>query len=270
MSHDRKEPTLSNPSVNLSEKHPANAGGRQSAAGQSFSQQSEPSQPLRPKPAPAPAQKSSSGLLCLTLLLALVAAAGVGYTAWQLQGAQQLIAQQQLRIDELENKLSLSDDESSQSLTALAATVKSLSQDLNKDVKLALSETDKLWALGKTNRKGLAEHKKQLAKQAGQLKQSLAATEKTVKAGVARLQQSASEQELLIQSLRERVSDQDKRFSAQLKQAISKQEIQSLNNQVRAHDEAIEAFDQFRLSVNRDLLSLKQRGSTGASPAVAQ
>ena len=255
MSNDRKEPTLSNnPNISLGEK-------RARSGGTALNSQR------------VVVKKQSSGLLWLTFLLTLIAMGAIGYTFWQLHGAQQLLVQQQVRINELENKLALSDDESTQSLTALTANAKSL----NKDLKLVLSEVDKLWAARNANRKGIAESKEQLSKKSEQLQQSLIATEKKLSKPVASLKQRSSEQELLIQSLRERLSGQEKRLdtlSAQPKEYASKKDLQALldksnklSSKVRDHDEAIDAFDKFRVTVNRDLLLMKQRAKNTSSTA---
>lgn len=263
MSHDRKEPTLSNPNATAAEKRPVSPGG-----------QKKPT----PRQAPSPRQqvivkKQSSFLLWLTFLIALSTAGAIAYTFWQLFQSQQIITEQQSRIDELENKLLLSDDESTQSLTALTANLKGL----DKDVKLALSEVDKLWGTRNTNRKAITDSDKKLEGISNSTKKleasivktqgNIAAVEEKLSKPMSSLRQRSSEQELLVQSLRERLSEQGQTISAlesKVKQYASKKDIQALSKKIKGHDEAVESFDKFRITVNRDLLSLKQRAGTPA------
>ncbi|MGH1486275.1 MAG: hypothetical protein ACRBCI_08635 [Cellvibrionaceae bacterium] len=254
MVHDRKEPTLSSPDEKVVEKRSAPSGTKLKP----------PPRQSAPRPQQVIVQKQSSGMLWFTFLIAISAAAAAGYTFWQLYNSQQIITQQQSRIDELENKLLLSDDESTQSLTALTANVKGI----DKELKLVLSEVDKLWGTRNASRKNLADAKKQLEGDIKKIQVALASTEQKLVKPVSSLQQRSSEQELLIQSLRERLSDQGKELNSLVsatKQSASKKELQSLSKKVRAHSEAVEAFDKFRITVNRDLLSLKQRSGTAPS-----
>jgi chromosome segregation ATPase len=243
MVKERKEPTVSSTLSNndgLGNKRPAN-----------------PQRPQSPRQQVI-IKKQSSFLLWFTFLLTLVAVAVAGYTFWLLFNSQQLISEQQIRINELENKLLLSDDESSQSLTALTANVKGL----DKDIKKALSEVDKLWSTRNVNKKAITEAEKAFKSDLQKQTQSVASLQEKLKS-LSSLQQRSSEQELLIQSLRERTSELSNTLSALSK--VSKQNstaaksISSLKSKVNSYDEAIESFDKFRLTVNRDILLLKQR-----------
>ncbi len=280
MINERKEPTFS--------ATPKSTGG---ATGQP----SVKSNASRSKQAPRPqvvVQKQSSGLLWLTFLIALGAAAAVGYTFWQFYLSQQVIVEQQQRIDELENKLLLSDDESTQSLTVLTANLKGL----DKDVKVAMSEVDKLWGTRNANRKEIAETKKQLEANINQAKKGLGTLESKVnksqeniakfESSIAKvegnltktlspLQQRSSEQELLIQSLRERVSEQEQTIqtvSASTKQYTSinkdlsklSNDINAISQKLKSYDETVRSFDKFRVTTNRDLIVLKQRAGVPA------
>lgn len=246
MSSDRKEPTLSSStSTNTPKRSSANPGTGNLA------------QRVKPRGAP-PARvvikKEASKILWLTLLLALSLAAGMGYGFWQLSLTHQSLINQQQRIADLETRLELSGDESTQSLTTLTANLKAV----KKDVALTLSEVDKLWATRNVNRKGISDNKQALEN--GQL--SFANFEKSVDQSVKLLQQRTSEQEILAQSLRERFSEQQnllENLRAQLAQSASKDDLAQMTKQLKAHDEAIEAIDKFRLTVNRDLLTLRQR-----------
>ena len=242
MSIDRKEPTLSNPDAATAEKRVVAPGqanatikkpvvGRDSRSGQKN----------------IVVQKQTSGLLWLTLAITLLAVVVACSALWQSYSLQSAFVLQQKRIVELEDKLALAGGESEQSLTALSANIKRL----QKDIKLALSETDKLWATRNVNRQAIADIQKQLSA-------SMDGTNQSLKS----LQQQSSEQELLIQSVRESQSDQRQTITnihQELAGYASKSDLTELQQKIQSHDEAVESFDKFRLSVNRDLITLKQR-----------
>ena len=261
MSNERKEPTLSSPNSTLADKRllPSSTAAKK---------------PINKRPVPPPAKvfvkKEASGLLWFTFLLTLAAISVAAYGFWQSMQSQQIISDQQQRIVDLETQLVLSGDESAQSLTSLAASLKTI----KKDTKLSLSEIDKLWATRNVNRKAIADSKKALEVSNDKIQKDLSALEVAVNKPVAALQQRFSEQELLIQSLRERLSDQQqtlKTINAQLKNNASQSELdrlsKELHKKIKAHDEAIQSMDKFRVAVNRDLLTLKQRSASQPAPA---
>ncbi len=232
-------------------------------------------------------QKQPSSLLWIALLIALLASAASAYIFWQFTLSQKIVAEQQERLLELENKLLLSDDESTQSLTVLTANVK----DLDKNVSVAMSEVDKLWATRNANLKKLSaartelneliektgkridtstdQSKKTIDKIDDQLKKTLVAIRQN--------KQNSSEQELLLKSLRERSSEQNQAIDnirstlakntsnagkvANLEKELEQllQQLNTLSRRTKEYDEAIESFDKFRLTTNRDLITLKSR-----------
>jgi len=221
---------------------------------------------------------------------------------------------QQVRIVELEQKLTLTGDSSSQSITSLAANFSTLSDD----VKLSLTEIDKLWATRNVNKDAITANAEKLSKvektaqsaqgsltnanqkitaletasktlgesvqsqvkvvadqlaslteqaqaQTGQLS-SIEAQAKRLAADNAELERLAqtlktqtSQQEITLQSLRERVAAG---LSSNAQPAASTtQQLNQLSAQVRENQEAISAIDAFRITVNRELLLLKQRNN---------
>lgn len=74
-------------------------------------------------PAPAPVVKSSP-LLPLALLLALTGLGLAGYSYWQLSIAQQQASTTEKRLAILESRLALADDESTQSVATLQASLR--------------------------------------------------------------------------------------------------------------------------------------------------
>ena len=191
----------------------------------------------------------ASGLWGVVLLAFVVIAGGV-YLFWELRQAQQLIAAQQRQMDELEKKILLSGDESTQSLTVLTANLK----DIDKEVKKALSETDKLWEARNVNRDAIKKIENVLDGTVADIKkgiQAQSAFEKTL----ASLERGSGEQEILLQSFRENVTHQDKKITSVLTQ------LNDISRKVSAYDEAIRSFDKFRITTNRDLLLLKERNA---------
>lgn len=278
MVHDRKEPTFSTASKSASSNSSTNSSPKTNA--------SNPPRPSSNKVAPRPRadnrsqvmiQKQPSALLWLALLIAILASVASGYLFLQFNVAHKIIAEQQGRLVELENKLSLSDDESTQSLTVLTANVKGL----NKNVTLAMSEVDKLWATRNANLEKLAATKSEVNKSIGttgeQSQKAIDSLNKQVKQSLALIKQSSSEQELLGKSLRERVSEQNQTLasiqsvlknssnSAEKLKSVTEsldqleQKLTTLSRRTIEYDEAIESFDKFRLITNRDLITLKNR-----------
>ncbi|MGH1441094.1 MAG: hypothetical protein ACRBBR_13335 [Cellvibrionaceae bacterium] len=257
MVNERKEPTFS-----------ASSGASANTAQSNPKRAAAAARPAQPK---VVVQKQSSGFLWFTFLIALATAAGVGYLFLQLQTSQQTISVQQERIDELENKLLLTGDESTQSLTVLTSNLKTL----DKDVKLAMAEVDKLWATRKANLKEIAKVKasssKELKEGLSKANSSIDALESSVKQPIASLEQRTGEQELLIQSLRERLSAQSKTtqsLSKQIKQyASATKQVKTISSKVDGYEETIRSFDKFRVTTNRDLLLLKERAGILSTPA---
>jgi hypothetical protein len=284
MVHDRKEPTFSKVSKaesnSRSVNRPASASSQANPIQANSTRASSNNVAPRPRADTRPQvmiQKQSSGLLWLALFVAILAAAAGGYLFWQFNEAQQTIAEQQGRLVELENKLLLSDDESTQSLTALTANVRGL----NENVTLAMSEVDKLWATRNASLKKLATATSELNKRIDttgeQSKKVIDGANKQLKQSLVIIKQSSSEQEFLIQSLRERVSEQSQtigKIQSILKQnsngteklamvtqdlAQLEEKLTTFSRRTKEYDEAIESFDQFRILTNRDLMTLKNR-----------
>lgn len=188
-----------------------------------------------------------SKLAPLALLLAMAAVAIAGYACWQLISAQVFLQSAEARIAELEGRLELSDDESAQSVTALQAKLK-----------WADSEIRKLWGVSyDRNRKAIAANKKALDSIAAQNKKiqqaikNYGAELKLVNDLIEAQQNALSQGEQVQQQLQSQLQSLTNRV-----QALAELET-SLKNRIAANEQAIEAIDAFRRSVNRDLLQLK-------------
>lgn len=241
---ERREPTISTLPVDKDEP----ARGRAQAA---------PPQPGRPVPPPVSSRPVvvRSPLGPAAVLLALAAGAFAGFVYWQLQQTQQALQQAttsltsaEARVTELEKRLSLSDDESTQSITVLQANIKENS-----------SEIRKLWGVANDrNRKAIArldEKVAELEKTAGGMDDKIKAalTEATGELRV--LSELVEAQQAVINS-----ADQAYKAQAQTLSNIGKKVDQldtELRRKVASHEEAIKAIDAFRVQVNRDLIQLK-------------
>ena len=219
---ERKEPTLSGHASVPERDEPIT---RRAAV--DTSRPSRPQTPAAPAPAPS---SGTSPLAIIALLLALAGVAIGGFFGWKLTEAQALLQQAEARIADLEGRLSVTSDESSQSLTQVDAKLKWVD-----------SEIRKLWGISNdVNRKAIAANK-------------AAVDDAIAKIDSAVL--SIAEQGKRLQDFTEQVDRVDGQLSS----------LQALQQKVRTNEEAIAAIDAYRRTINRDILELKQR--IGAAPA---
>ncbi len=256
MVQSRKEPTISSADLNtpLDEEMAPKRSRRASAASP------EPSK----QPTAKPAKSGGFGVMMVGFL-ALIALAGSGYLFVQLTAVSQQLSAASDRITELEKQLTLTDDEASQSVTALQANLKQSAQDIATNE----SEIRKLWDTRNVNRGGISRNKEQLAKLDQQTSRQLDALKKTL-AGVQSSQQASSaEQKVLTQEL-SALAQQLKTVQSQLasvnKLASQVEGVSQLQRRVRGNEEAIEAIDAYRLNINRQLLDLQNRINQAQTP----
>ena len=245
---ERVEPTLSS-QVDIDE--PERPVGKARAA-----------RPSRPAPVSQRVVEVKSPLAPLALTAAVIALGFVGLLFWQvfeidnerkalagkLQSAEE-------RVANLEEKLTVSGDESEQSLASLGAQVKTL----NDDVKENVSEIKKLWGVAyDRNRKAIEQTNNQVAeleKGLASLKSTLEKDQKTLQAALADVKGELAVMSE-VQESQQAVLSQSRNFATDLKTLRS-----DLTRRVQANEEAIKAIDAFRLQVNRQLL---QMGGTSA------
>ena len=140
---------------------------------------------------------------------------GCTYALWQLNEAQKVMQTQSQRIGQLEDRLAVSDDSATQSLSSLSVKIK----DLHGKSVSSESEIAKLWDTRKVNLASIASSDKKIVALEKKQK-SLLALKKTVggldkkitglsslKASLASTSQSVAEHDLLLQSVRERVAN---------------------------------------------------------------
>lgn len=254
---ERKEPTLSGHASVPERDEPI---ARRAAV--------DTSRPPRPAPAPA-APAPSSGTSPLTVIALLLALAGVGiggFFGWKLTEAQTMLQRAEARITDLEGRLSVTSDESSQSLTQVDAKLKWVD-----------SEIRKLWGISNdVNRKAIAANKENIASlakelaaakkdasdaktTAANLNSQLTANKAAVDDAVAKIDSallSIAEQGKRLQDFTEQVDRVDGRLNS----------LPALEQKVKTNEEAIAAIDAYRRTINRDILELKQRlGSPAAN-----
>lgn len=243
---DRREPTISSLPPEQDEpsrtrSRPAHSGSSGGAGGGGGGGRSNPP-PVASRPVVV-----RSPLGPLALLIALLAVGGSGYLYWLLLEAQDALAQSrdqmqqtQERVLSLESRLESSDDESTQSLTALQVRVRENE-----------SEIRKLWGVANDrNRKAIAA----LEESVNQLTTRLAAAEgvKATLQGmtgeVAVLTELVGAQQSAISGATQASQQQGQTLQSLL------QRLDELEGRVGNNEEAITAIDAFRVQVNRQLL----------------
>lgn len=195
--------------------------------------------------------KSKSGPFAL--FLALLAIGASAFLFWQAQQSQivlqKTLADSEARIAELESKLALTGDEASASVTALQAKLK-----------WADSEIRKLWGVSyDTNRKNITDNTT-----------SLTAVNKQLKAVDGEIKSATQNVETDIKLLNELVDTQQvslalieqKMTSANKAAEKMAQDNTALQKRIETNEQAIEAIDAFRRSVNQQILQLKGATST--------
>ena len=187
--------------------------------------------------------------------MALVALGVCGFIGWQHRLAQHELGISASRLDsanqrlaELEKRLALSDDESSQSLTAVSSQVKE-----------NVTEIRKLWGVSyDTNRKTIAELETQFTKLNASLTNLDGSTQQAYEDLTGELQVLADlvqAQQSVIGRSEQWVSEQKNALKAVSRKLGALES--SLGERVKNNEEAIKAIDAFRLQVNRELLKLR-------------
>jgi chromosome segregation ATPase len=270
---ERKEPTFSG-----SSSTPSNPTAEPNFRSKpdSFDAQSPPR--ARPK-ASEPTPNTASPMTGFALFLVVVSLAFSGYIYVQLQDTQALLVQASGKIHGLEQQLSLSDDESTQSVTALQGVIKKQQASL-KDTDL---EVRKLWDTRNVNKNAIAANQKLI-------KTAQASVNKLnpVVADVVKLKQTVSSQAAKTSDLLSKINANAKTlasFSADFerqKTVIEQQKITlrelfdsnrksendllDIKGKFKATEEAIESIDAFRKNTNSQLWKLKQSMANSAAP----
>lgn len=256
---DRKEPTISPLDVDKEETRARVRATNESPQRPTAKDQNN----RRPPPVSSRPVVVKSPLGPMSLLVSLVAlalAVGAGaYFLWQFENTKAELAAKgtqlksaEERILALEQRLSLSDDESSQSITVLQANIKENA-----------SEIRKLWGVSyDRNRKAIAalevaveDLKSGLKTTDGQLSKKLSALSTELGNEVKVLTEIIEAQQSVVSKASQSYQQHAEKLN-NLSQSISKLET-DLRKRVGANEEAIKAIDAFRVQVNRQLIQLK-------------
>lgn len=252
MVQKRREPTISSSdfSAPLDDDSPQRVGGGQT-----------PRRQGKPAPPPPPA-KGGSGMAVFAFLIAAVGLGVGGFAVWKNQEITKQLTSATTRIAALEKRLTLSDDESTQSVTALQANL----VQAVKDVSTNESEIRKLWDTRNVNRKAIVANGTKAEKAAAQLQQEIKTLDQTV-VSVKKEQGGLTGQ---LKEMAESSDSIDRQIAklrtqvAELDGAASKLSIvDQLGSRVRNNEEAIEAIDAYRLNINRQLVELQQKLAPG-------
>jgi len=238
---ERKEPTLSGAN---------NEREREEAT---FRRQPPPAyDDARPVRSGAP---SSSPLPAIALGIALLGVCGAAFLGFQLMEAQQKLEKDSARIAQLESQLNLTSSESTQSVTALGINLQKLD-----------TEVKRQW---EAEKKSNGEHDNKFAN----LSKAIDGTKaeiNSVKADNSSLKQEiiankASQDELLpridnldknIAEQRKKIADVSSSINAMLTQIKS---AEGLAARITKTEEAIDAIEDNRRTINKDLLQIKQQ-----------
>lgn len=223
--------------------------------------------PPEPVPQPPRVITKSSPLLPFALVLALTGLGLAGFVYSELLKNQAASEMAEQRIQELEGRLSLSDDESSQSVAALAAKLK-----------WADSEIRKLWGVAHDrNRKAIDGNTKALSSVKSTLS-SVKKEQKSVSAGTSKLTSSLDANKRSLTQIGQDLGQLQEQLAmvegssveqqAQMRDLVDKanslglqvKKLQgSLSDRVNANAEAVASMDAYRRSTNRELLQIQQR-----------
>ena len=238
---DRQEPTISP----LKSDPEATSRRRQSAQPPQVTARNPSRSPPPAYDRPTPTKPSK--LAPIALLFAFAAIGFAGFAYWQLMQAQKVIDAAELRIVDLESKFTLSDDESSASVTALQAKLK-----------WADTEIRKLWGVSyDTNRKDIAGNDKSLKT----LQKTVKTLEASSKSKVNDIQADIKLVNDLVDAQQSSLSNIEKQNKSVLATvAQMKTQNAELKKEVASYKDAIDSIDAFRRTTNQRLIELGGSG----------
>ncbi|HWV15824.1 MAG TPA: hypothetical protein VN030_10375 [Cellvibrio sp.] len=243
---ERREPTLSGGNNNEREEQ---------ASRRPTSSAYDDSRPSRATPVAEHGGSSGSGPLpAIALVIALLGVAGAGFLGWQLTQAQAALAKADSRISQLENQLNVTSTESTASVGSLQVKLVAVDNEVKKlwevSRKTVADNTEKFNGISKS----FDSTKKDIADVRGgenSLKQDALAQKAGLEEAVSRLE--AQEKALVEQ--KKRIQDVSASVTAALSQVKS---AEGLAGRLNSVEEAIDAIDDNRRTINRDLAQIKQ------------
>ncbi len=198
---------------------------------------------------------SSSSLPLIALLVAIVGVLGAGFLGFELMEANGKITKDAARIQQLENQLNVTSSESTQSVTALGINLQKADGDIKKLQeavrKLNADHDAKLASLGKSLEGAKAELNS-LKGDTNSLKQDSLSH----KASLDEIAPHFDSVEKNIAAQSKKIADVSASVNAMLNQVKS---AEGLASRITKTEEAIDAIDDNRRIINRDLVQIKQQ-----------
>jgi chromosome segregation ATPase len=196
-----------------------------------------------------------SSLPLIALLVAIVGVLGGGFLGFELMDANGKIAKDAARIQQLENQLNVASSESTQSVTALGINLQKVDGDVKK--------------LQDTVRKLNSDHNEKLASLSKSLDNAKAEIN-NVKGDANSLKQDSLAHKASLEEMTPRIDNLEKNIADQRKKIVdATASINAILNQVKSAEglasritkteEAIDAIDDNRRTINKDLVQIKQQ-----------
>jgi predicted nucleic acid-binding Zn-ribbon protein len=205
-------------------------------------------------------------VLAVVVVLLLATSAGAGFLFQKLQKAEKAISQYEIRIGDLERRLSVTDESMSESSVAMKVKVRELDTEIRKlwdnvwkKSKQRFAQYDKKFttieqgvkrneSFSVTAKQQLAQNNKVVSNLSVQLKDV-----EQMKSSLAANQQKLSQQEDNLES----TSDKANRLGT---------DVNKIDRRLKSTEEWVESINGFRRQVNRDINSLKQSVGKLESP----
>lgn len=240
---ERREPTLTGNSNNERDDIPT----RRSAA--------YDDEPRSKRASQSYAAPSSSPLPAIALVVALIGVAGAAFLGFTLMEAQAKLEKDAARIQQLENQLNVASTESTQSVAALGINLQKADADIKKLQetvrKLNSDHNDKLASLGKSI-EGAKSDINNIKSDANSTKQDVLSHKASLDEVFAHLDLSDKS----VAESRKKLQDVSASVNALVSQVKS---AEGLASRITKTEEAIDAIDDNRRIINRDLLQIKQQ-----------
>lgn len=240
---ERREPTLSGAANEREES----TYRRQSAAAYDDGRQS--------REAPVYSGAPSSSLPAIALAIALIGVGGGAFLGFQLMEAQKVIEKDSARIAQLESQLNLTSSESTQSVAALGINLQKVD-----------AETKKLWDAAKKSNSdhmdkfaGLGKSLENAKAEIANLKSDTSSLKQDSLSHKANLDEVAGHLDILDKAIaeqRKKLQDTSASLNAVVSQVKS---AEGLASRITKTEEAIDAIDDNRRTINKDLLQIKQQ-----------
>lgn len=247
---ERKEPTLSSGSNNAN----ANTIVTGSERDETVNRRPEYDEPRQVRPVQT-STSSAGPLPAIALVVALIGVGGAGFLGWKFTEAQVALAKASDRITQLESQLNVTSTESTASLGSLQANIRTVDSEVKNlrenTRKLIAEHTDRLGSLGKTL-DNLKADLGNVKNDASSIKQDVLANKLTfdeLPPRVEAFEKSLAEQRKKVQDVASSVTV----LQSQLKSS------EGLASRVNSTEEAIDAIDDNRRNINRDLALIKQQ-----------